>query len=380
VKLHLLPRLLTMSLLASGACVPAPSAQSPAPGRLPELARQATIRRTTYGVPQILAENLAAAGFALAWAMLEDHGDVTIRGLEAARGRTALSRGQAGIDSDARALLRRRIAARAWPTLSREVRDMYDGFAAGMNHYIRVNSATLPAWMTPDFNGIDILARDINTSSATSANGFVRRISEAAGNPPLLRQDGSGAWIRSGTRIAASEVEPSGEEGDPIDDVGSNAWALAPSRTANGHAILLRNPHLNWNAGYYEAHVRVPGVLDFYGDFRIGGPFITIGGFSPALGFSTTNNASRSHEYYALRNDPGNPGAIIIDGRSQPLTRDTVTVPWRDSTGRGSARREFLRSTFGPVVHRDSAFTYVVRMATEGEARTGEQWLAMMLS
>jgi len=24
---------------------------------------------------------------------------------------------------------------------------------------------------------------------------------------------------------------------------------------------------------YYEAHVRVPGVLEFYGDFRIGGAF-----------------------------------------------------------------------------------------------------------
>ena len=59
-------------------------------------------------------------------------------------------------------------------------------------------------------------------------------------------------------------------ESDP--DEGSNAWALAPSRTRSGRAILLRNPHLAWNAGYYEAHLTVPGVVDFYGDFRIGGP------------------------------------------------------------------------------------------------------------
>ena len=33
---------------------------------------------------------------------------------------------------------------------------------------------------------------------------------------------------------------------------GSNAWAFAPSRTRSGRAILLRNPHLDWSAGYYE--------------------------------------------------------------------------------------------------------------------------------
>jgi hypothetical protein len=65
-------------------------------------------------------------------------------------------------------------------------------------------------------------------------------------------------------------------------DDGSNAWAFAPSRTKSGRAILMRNPHLQWSAGYYEAHMTVPGVMDFYGDFRIGGPFAVIGGFNRA--------------------------------------------------------------------------------------------------
>ena len=30
---------------------------------------------------------------------------------------------------------------------------------------------------------------------------------------------------------------------------------FSPSRTKSKHAILLRNPHLQWNAGYYEAHL-----------------------------------------------------------------------------------------------------------------------------
>ena len=48
----------------------------------------------------------------------------------------------------------------------------------------------------------------------------------------------------------------------------------------------------------------VPGVVDFYGDFRIGGPFGVIGGFNKDLGWSTTNNAPDLDEIYALDVDP----------------------------------------------------------------------------
>ena len=65
---------------------------------------------------------------------------------------------------------------------------------------------------------------------------------------------------------------PPSSEGDDeaaADNIGSNAWAFAPSRTKSGKAILLRNPHLVWTSGYYEAHITVPGVdqratIDFF--------------------------------------------------------------------------------------------------------------------
>ena len=106
-------------------------------------------------------------------------------------------------------------------------------------------------------------------------------------------------------RRAARCATPAAAEGlaGSTDD-GSNAWAFAPSRTKSGRAILLRNPHLAWTAGYYEAHVTVPGVLDFYGDFRIGGPFGVIGGFNRDLGWATTNNDPILAQIYALDADP----------------------------------------------------------------------------
>ena len=60
----------------------------------------------------------------------------------------------------------------------------------------------------------------------------------------------------------------------------------------------MRNPHLVWTSGYYEAHMTVPGVVDFYGDFRIGGPFAVVSGFNRDLGWATTNNAQDIYEIY----------------------------------------------------------------------------------
>lgn len=376
-------RLLAVAaLVLLPACAGAPrTAPAPAPAlALPELARQAEIRRTTYGVPQIRAENLRAAAFALAYVQLEDYGEPVIRGLQAARGRLALVEGESQIDADARARLRHARALQTFDRLQPDTRDVYTGFAEGVNHYIRVHRDRLPAWVEPDFTGPDILARDIGGPSEPAVRAFRERLAQSPGDAMLLVADGAGAWRRSPAVARSPDAAPRRRAPATDDDnVGSNAWALAPSRTASGRAILLRNPHLAWSAGYYEAHLRVPGKLDFYGDFRIGGPFTVVGGFNPYLGFSTTNNASRSHEFYALRLDPGRPDHVLLDGASHPLHRQRVSVEYRDSTGAvGVATREFWSTPLGPVVDRSDSLVYIHRAAAADEFRAGEQWLEMM--
>jgi acyl-homoserine-lactone acylase len=161
--------------------------------------------------------------------------------------------------------------------------------------------------------------------------------------------------------------------------VGSNAWALAPDRTKSGRAILLRNPHLAWTAGYYEAHLTVPGVIDFYGDFRIGGPLIVIGGFNKDLGFATTNsNSGDLTEIYALDADPSAKDRYLLDGDSLPLIRESFTVEFTDNSKPAHETREFVSTPFGPVVHRTARTIYVARTAGDGEYRAGEQFIRMM--
>ncbi|MQA92930.1 MAG: hypothetical protein GEU90_22380, partial [Gemmatimonas sp.] len=167
----------------------------PAPEQ-PELARQVEIRRTTFGVPQILAENLRAAAFALAYVQLEDYGMRVISGMQAARGRMAEVQGTGGVAADARNRRRHARAAETFHLLQEDTREAYAGFAAGVNHFIRQHPDELADWVRPDFTAIDLLARDITWPSDEAIDAFRRRIIADPADPVVLVETG-GVWQRA---------------------------------------------------------------------------------------------------------------------------------------------------------------------------------------
>src|SRR5881394_362815 len=75
---------ITYSILAQEKPV-APGEAKPAVG----LSRQVEIIRTAHGVPHIRAENLRAAGYALAWLQSEDYGARTAMNVLDAKGQLA---------------------------------------------------------------------------------------------------------------------------------------------------------------------------------------------------------------------------------------------------------------------------------------------------
>ncbi|MGQ0764812.1 MAG: penicillin acylase family protein [Gemmatimonadota bacterium] len=344
---------LVLSMMPVGAGTQASTAGSEFPDRV-------EIRRTNYGVPHILAQDLGAMGYALAWVQLEDYGARVALGLLRGRGEMGLWFGRDSMESDFRARRGYRIAVERYAELDRETRDVYEGFAAGVNRYIELNAGDFPAGFAPRFTGYDVAARDVRIVSAGAGQRFLQTL--------------------AGPRRAAlpgAASSPAGARDDEIEE-GSNAWAFAPGRTRSGRAILVRNPHLNWDAGYYEAHVNVPGVIEYYGDFRIGGPFTVIGGFNRYLGWATTNNDPDNDEVYALEADPTRPDHYFFDGTSIPLQREEVTVTFRNGAALSTETREFWRTPLGPVIHRDNGRVYVVRVFGEGDNRAGMQFLRMM--
>jgi acyl-homoserine-lactone acylase len=397
-------RVTALAVVASCAATVSSSAQQP-------LAEQAEIRRTPFGVPHILAENLRAAAFALGYVQMEDYGGRVVRGLIRARGEMARTFGPDSIGTDFHF---RQSLARARETyhwLDSDTREVYEGFATGVNHFVSLHPDAFDHYV-PRFTGHDVAARGIVRNRANRITRFLDAL-EARTDSMATPQDRGGraagsrftrtapagdrarrAGVAAFGHAAAANPTPApsdtrdlwramaaleeAEEGRAHPDVGSNAWALAPDRTTTGNAILLRNPHLSWDAGYYEAHVTVPGVLNFYGDFRIGGPFGIIGGFNERLGWATTNNNPDLEEIYALEPDPHRTNHYLFDGGSIPLEREEITVEFKNGEGFGTQTRDLWRTPLGAVIHQEGGRIFVIRAAREGEYRVGQQFLRMM--
>ena len=198
-----------------------------------ELWRDVEIIRTEHGVPHIRARTLRAGGYALAWVMVEDHGPRTVMNVLRASAGMGRVFGRDSIESDFAAWKDRQRAVENYHRLHEQTRDVYEGFAEGLNRWIELHPAGFPPNM-PKFIGYDVAALDVGGASAGALRNYQRLLD------PNARRDTS-------TRDAG---DADGSEGLTPDNVGSNAWAFAPSRTKSGKAILLRNPHLNWNAGY----------------------------------------------------------------------------------------------------------------------------------
>jgi acyl-homoserine-lactone acylase len=318
------------------------------------------IIRTEFGVPHLRADDLEALGYGLAWVQMEDYGEEVLRRLLSSRGELARHLGREHLESDLAAKPGYLRAGAVYESLVPDARAVMDGFAAGVNAYVRARPDELPDWAPDNVTGVDVAARDVGSWSRTRARAVLRRME------------------LSDSLVGGLEIDEA-EGLDPRD--GSNAWALGPDRTASGAAILLRNPHLAWDAGYYEAHVTVQGDLDFYGDFRIGGAFGIIGGFNRHLGWSTTNNYPTLDQAYRLRLDPDRTDHARLGDESIALTSEAATAEVVEEDGSlTTVSRQVWSTELGPVIFRDDSTVIVLRTSTLDAPARGEQFLRMMRS
>lgn len=333
-----------------------------------QLAVQSMIRRDDFGVPHILAQTEEAAAFAFGYAQAEDHALEIGRRYIRARGEEALHFGQRGVENDFN-MARFDNLAEARRGLD-EVSDLYRrviaAYAAGVNAYVSRHRSELPAWM-PLITAVDVLA----STRAAAVNDLA-----GPSLPRQLRQKYEG----ESPPEAASEWS---------DQPGSNAFALGGSRTASGKPILLGNPHLSWSSLYWEAHVRVPGQIDFYGSTLAGIPVLRAG-FNDRLGFVTTNNAADLDDVLALQLDQSRPDSYVFDGGSRRLTRRDLSIKVR--TDDGTVRREsrtVWSTHLGPVIHRNSTRVFTVTSSRLGvryfegfylasRARSLDAWMSAM--
>lgn len=297
------------------------------------LAQQVTIRRDTYGIPHILAESEEAAAFAFGYAQAEDHAEEIGRRYLEARGEEARTFGETGLTNDVAMAMFENVTASeaALDQITPLYRRVISAYAAGVNRFVRAHRSALPEWM-PEITAADVLA-STRAGAANSLGGaaLVRRLREKYEGGAQDPQD-LASWVD--------------------DAPGSNALALSGSRTTTGKPMLLGNPHLQWSSLYWEAHVRVPGRIDFYGSTLVGIPVLRAG-FNDRLGFVTTNNAPDLDDVFGFMLDPERQDHYVFDGRSLPLKQRDVNIPVKNADGSvRTETRTFWDSHLGPVIYR----------------------------
>ncbi len=177
--------------------------------------------------------------------------------------------------------------------------------------------------------------------------------------PPPGAPDGGSARLLAAADVFFPAHAGDRNAGDEPRAMASNNWAVAPGRSATGHALLAGDPHLDLTLPsiWYEAHLVVPGTLDVYGVTIPGSGAIVIG-FNRDVAWTFTNTSVDVLDLYAEEvDDAAHPTRYRLDGAWKPLEQ----------------RVELYRGTHGEHIATDTLyFTHRGPMR-----RVGPRWLSM---
>ena len=325
------------------------------------LALEASIERDTYGVPHVYGATDADAAFGLAYAQAEDAWPIMEGSLPFFRGNAGRYEGQEGAQSD---YLVKWLDL--WGTLDRdyervlspEIRAYVEAFAAGFNAFARDHTDEIEHPELLPVTGKDIVA------------GHMLR------HPLFYGFDGPVLELFGDTRPNTVSKAPYNPK--PKDPIGSNATAVAPSRTDDGSTYLIINSHqpLTGPVAWYEAHIESGEGLNIMGGLFPGAPTMGVG-FTQEHGWGATVNKPDLVDVYLLEMNPDNENQYLLDGQWRDLDVSTVKLklklwgflPW-------SVSREVLRSAHGPALRTEHG-VYAIRYAGIDEMKQVEQWLAM---
>ena len=305
-----------------------------------QLARSVTIYRDTYGVPHVFGRTDASTVFGFAYAQSEDNFWRVEENLIHALGRASELYGERMLEEDRlnRALEIPRLAQEEYARLDRHMRSLCDAFAAGFNYYLARNPEVRPRLLTKIEPWYTLAFIRYNYYQ----NGFAR----------------DRTFRRTPLQTAQLDNDLSGH-------TGSNGWAINPSRSATGHAMLFINPHLPFfgSGQVYEGHVHSDEGWNFTGYTRFGFPLPYVGHNENGGWVSTDNAADLTDVYMETFDDPARPLAYKY-GKGHRLATEHV-AEIRVKTANGLETRKFtMRKTHhGPILAARDGKMLSIRMA-----------------
>ena len=302
----------------------------------------------TYGIPHIYGENSKSLFYAFGWAQMQSHGNLILRLYGQARGQAAEFWGEDYLESD-RWVQTMGIPnrAKAWYESQNPIfRNYIDAFVGGMNAYAKEHPEALTQELKValPLKPADVLAHAQRVINFT----FV---------------------------VDPEDLEDIAENDPPK---GSNGWAIAPSHSESGNAMLLANPHLPWSDLYlwYEAQLVGPEI-NAYGATLVGFPVLTIA-FNDNLGWTHTVNTHDGWDAYEL---PLANDGYRFNGKIRSFDREEKVLKVKEKNG--NLRSESLvvrRSVHGPILTEKQGKAIALRVVGLDKPAALQQWWDMARS
>lgn len=338
-----------------------------------------------WGVPHVRAGSIPDAFFANGFLVARDRLWELDFGHRQALGQLAEVFGPDFVDTDTanRLFLFRGDAAAELARFSPQVQDCARAYVAGINArlaQVRANPDLLPpeftifGYMPMSWDVLDLIRIRAEVTGNTRAEIRRARLAargglsydalctplEPAHEPRVpggldvhaVSQGDLGLFDVLQASPPLGRVRDAGDTEHRRTNSGSNAWVIAPSRTATQRPILANDPHLSFGVPgpRYVIHLSAPG-LDVIGGGTAGMPGV-MQGHNAQIAFGRTNFHIDQEDLFILRTHPAHPDRYFHDGAWKQMETVPTHIAVRGEAGRDVVLRYAAQ---GPVVSADPA-------------------------
>jgi acyl-homoserine-lactone acylase len=317
----------------------AATALTPAAARLDgkSEAARVTITRDDWGIAHVKGHTDADAVFGMIYAQAEDDFNRVENNYLVSLGRLAEADGEGALWQDLRQRLfiEPQVLKADYTKSPAWLKELMRAWASGLNYYLATHPDTHPKvlthfepWMALSFSEGSI-GGDIERVPLTQLQAFYenRHVAMTSAERGLVL------------------IEPQG----------SNGFAIAPSHTRDGHALLLINPHTSF---FFRSELQMTSEtgLDAYGAVTWG-QFFIYQGFNAKTGWMHTSSGVDNVDEFAetIVERPDGKHFYRYGERLRPLTTKQVTLSYRKPDGSMGTRTFTTYATHhGPIVREET--------------------------
>lgn len=316
------------------------------PGTLCSQSGETKIIWDTWGVPHIYARDTEGLFYAQGYAQMNNHANHIIQIYGRSRGKSAEYWGSDHLEDDVliHTLGLDRLADEWALKQDPEVQQMLRSFVRGLNAYAIAN----PGKITEENKLVlPLTVKDVNMHAMFVI--FTRFV--------------------GGSELGMVSRWP---------DKGSNTYAIGPSRSASGNAMLVQNPHLPWFGEFlfFESNLVLNG-RNMYGANLVGFPGLAIG-FNESLGWSHTDNTLDNSDTYELEVVNNQ---YLLDGEPHNFEKRTEIIKVKQADGTLNDQEfELLSTQHGPVIKQAEGKVLALRMVGLDRPNAFLQWWRMINS